>query len=112
MINKIRLWIIKNLLKDTDGYTFTGFGQDGVPLKFYYSKDNDTYYLGLRSGTMYYARPTLTGWSLEMSRYLPWGKTIEDLTYMSEPKEIDFKRWIFGVLENINNQYRDKVDGN
>jgi hypothetical protein len=59
--------------------------------------------MGTRSDTMYYARPTLSGRSLEMSRYLDW-----DSLKISEPKEIDFQIWIHGVLDNIHTQYISK----
>ena len=99
MLNKLRKWLIKKLTKDTDGYTFTGFSE-GQPIKFYYCESNNTYYMGIRSDTMYYARPTLSGWSLEMSRYLDW-----DALKMSEPKVINFQTWIHGILANVHAQY-------
>ena len=99
MLNKIRIWLVKKLLKDTDGYTFTGFSEK-QPIKFYYCDSNNTYYMGIRSGTMYYARPTLSGWSLEMSKYIDW-----DNLKISEPTEVDFTKWIHGILDNIHKQY-------
>lgn len=108
MLNKLRLWIIKKLLKDADGYTFTGFSEE-QPIKFYYCEDNGIYYLGKRSDNFYYARPTLGGWSLEMSRYLPWGKTVDGYKYKTEPKEIEFKRWIYGILGNVHEQYVEQI---
>ena len=100
MFEKIRKWIVKMFMREQDGYTFTGFSEK-QPIKFYYCESDDTYYMGIRYGTMYYARPTLSGWSIEMSRYLDW----ESLK-MSEPKEIDFQIWIHGILNNIHRQYK------
>ena len=106
ILNKLRLWAIKKLLKENDGYTYTGL-TEGQPIKFYYSEDMDVYYLGKRSGNFYYGRPTLTGWSFEMSRYLPWGKRVDGYQYPDEPKEIDFKKWIYGVLDTIYKQHKE-----
>ena len=104
MLNKIRLSIIKKLLKETDGYTFTGFNE-GQPIKFYYCEDNDTYYLGKRIRNMYYGRVMLNGWSFEMSRHLPWGEMVDGYKYLSEPKEVDFQHWLYGISENVYREF-------
>lgn len=119
-LNNIRIKLVKKLLRPNDGYTYTGFSE-GAPLKFYYQEDTGNYLLGLRTDTMYYFQPTLTSWSSYSSRYLPWGETVEkcafnpvtnkmeDHTYPQEPKEIDFKKWIFGIQDNIYDQYVERL---
>ena len=118
MLNKFRRYLIRKLIKPEDGYTYTGFSE-GEPIKFYYQDSTDTYLLGKRSDTMYYFKPTLTSWSSVSSRYLPWGKTVDkcvfnpktkkmDLyTFPSEPREISFKKWIYGIQDNIHKQFID-----
>lgn len=105
----LRQRIVRKLIRPEDGYTYTGF-QGGEPVRFYHQEDTGKYLVGLRCDTMYYAEPTLTGWSLSSSRYLPWGETVGDYTYPQEPKEIDFQRWMHGILENIYTEYRDRLD--
>lgn len=107
--NNLRQYIVRKLIRPEDGYTYTGF-QGGEPIKFYYQEDTGKYLVGLRSDTMYYAEPTLTGWSLCSSRYLPWGETIDGCTYPQEPKEVEFQEWMHGILENICDQYSRRLD--
>jgi hypothetical protein len=100
---------VRKLIRPEDGYTYTGF-QGGEPIRFYHQEDTGKYLVGLRSDTMYYAEPTLTGWSLCSSRYLPWGKTVEGYTYPQEPKEVEFREWMYGIIENISDQYLKRLD--
>lgn len=116
----IRRKFIQKLLRPEDGYTFTGFSE-GDPLKFYYQEDTGKYLLGMRAGNMYYFEPTLSAWSSVSSRYLPWGETVEKCvfnpvtkemdpyTYHQEPKEIDFKKWLFGIQDNIHELYKSTL---
>lgn len=77
-------------------------------LKFYYCKSEDLYLVGQRHDTMYYGKVDKSGITFFMSRYLPWGKRIEDensvwngYTYPSEPKEISFVEWLAGYMKQI-----------
>ena len=109
LFNNLRKSLIRKLLRPEDGYTYTGL-HGGVPIQFYYQEDTDRYLLGMRNYTMYYYEPTLTGWSAVSSKYLPWGQTVDGYTYNQEPKKIDFQRWIFGILDNVYNQYKKRLD--
>ena len=77
-------------------------------LKFYYCESEDLYLVGQRHDTMYYGKVDKSGITFFMSRYLPWGKRIEDensvwngYTYPSEPKEISFIEWLTGYMKQI-----------
>ena len=77
-------------------------------LKFYYCESEDSYLVGQRHDTMYYGKVDKSGITFFMSRYLPWGKRIEDensvwngYTYPSEPKEISFVEWLTGYMKQI-----------
>lgn len=105
ILSKFRQFIVHKLIRPNDGYTFTGFCE-GEPLKFYYQEDTGKYLLGQRCGNMYYCEPTLTSWTAVSSRCLPWGKD----GYPSEPQEIDFQRWLYGIQDNINEQYKQKLN--
>jgi hypothetical protein len=95
-MGKLRLWLIKKLLKDSDGYTYTGF-VDSEPIKFYYKSDTNEYLLGMRSGTLYYCLPGVGSWTAIMSRHLTWGDDCVGV----EPVEVNFVKWIHGILETI-----------
>ena len=74
--------------------------------KFYYCESENSYLLGRRMDTMYYAHwYDGYGFVWDMSRYLPWGEHVVALhtawkehTYPSEPKEIDSSEWFKGFL--------------
>ena len=112
LLNNLRKRIVQKLIRPEDGYTFTGFNE-GQPLKFYYQEDTGKYLLGLRSDNWYYFSPSLSGWHSYASKHLPWGTTqenavfnpmtgkMESHTYGKEPQEIDFQKWIHGILENV-----------
>lgn len=122
MLNKLRKFIIKKLIRPDDGYTYTGFSE-GEPIKFYYQEDTGKYLVGKRSDNWYYFEPGLSGWHSYASRYLPWGQTVEKCvfnpitkemdahTYSKEPKEIGFKDWMYGILDNIHEEYVDNIMG-
>jgi hypothetical protein len=101
IIKQIRLWIIKKLLHEDEGYTFTGFA-DGEPRKFYYWPGEDIYVMGQRCQNFYYCVPTLTGWYARTSRHIDW-----DGLGLVRPVEVPFSEWIHGILETINKQYRN-----
>jgi hypothetical protein len=100
IIEKIRKSIVKALIRERDGYTFTGFSE-GEPLKFYKQRKTGRYFVGMRGGTFYYAEPSLSGWCLHMSRHLDWS----DERFGGEPVEVDFQDWMHGILDNIHDQY-------
>ncbi len=120
ILNKIRRKLVSKLIHPDDGYTYTGFSE-GEPLKFYYQEDTGKYLIGKRSDNWYYFELQLCGWHSYASRYLPWGKTVEkcvfncvtkemdDHTYNQEPKEVDFQDWIYGLAQNVNKQYRERI---
>lgn len=101
LIKLLRLWAIKKLLRDSDGYTFTGFSE-GEPIKFYYWPGEDLYVLGARCQNLYYCVPTVTGWSARTSRHIDW-----DGLGLAKPVEIPFHKWIYGILETVNKQYSE-----
>lgn len=109
LFNNLRKRIVHKLLRSEDGYTYTGL-HGGMPIKFYYQYDTNRYLLGMHNDTMYYYEPTLTGWSAVSSRCLPWGQTVDGHTYNQEPQEINFQRWIFGILDNIYHQYGNRLE--
>ena len=74
-------------------------------LKFYYCENEDSYLLGLRIDTFYYAHWDGKRFVFDMSRYLPWGEHVvspgtlwKEHTYPSEPKEINFTDWLNGFI--------------
>ena len=77
-------------------------------LKFYYCKSEDSYLIGRRVGTFYYAHwnKELQGFVYDMSRYLQWGEHVvepntlwKEYTYPSEPEQMDFNTWIRGFMK-------------
>lgn len=104
ILNNLRKRIVQKLIRPEDGYTFTGFNE-GQPLKFYYQEDTGKYLLGLRSDNWYYFSPSLSGWHSYASKHLPWGTA----TYGKEPQEVDFQKWIHGILENVYEEYSERI---
>lgn len=71
--------------------------------RFYYCDSEDAYLLGHRVDNFYYAHwHGNLGWGWDMSRYLPWGKTVNGFTYSSEPREIGEAEWFRGFLAQHN----------
>jgi hypothetical protein len=70
---------------------------DEANYRFFYCDSENSYLLGHRVDNFYYAHwhPRL-GWVWDMSRYLPWGETVDGFTYCSEPREIDASTWMRG----------------
>lgn len=102
--NNIRKRLIKWLIRDSDGYTFTGF-REGQPIKFYYQEKTGKYFVGMRCGNMYYAAPSIWGWCFQMSEYLDWGNPVLG----GEPVEINFQKWMYGILDNVHQQYTEEL---
>lgn len=69
-------------------------------LKFYYCNSEDSYLIGRRVGNFYYAHYFGGSWVFDMSRYLPWGETVNGYTFPSEPIEINFSEWLNGFIKN------------
>ena len=104
IVEKIRSWLVKKLIRETDGYTFTGFSE-GDPIKFYYQEGTGQYFIGKRLGNFYYGQMTLCGLSMRMSRWLDWSN--EKLG--GRPVEVDFQTWMYGMLDNIHDQYKREI---
>jgi hypothetical protein len=100
MINKIRIWIIKKLLKEKDGYINIGI-QENTPINFYYDENINKYVLGKRSGNFYYAQLKICGLCYYSSKHLDWNEKHK------EPKIVPFNRWIHGVLDQIHQEYME-----
>lgn len=109
LFDNLRKRIVQKLIRPEDGYTYTGFSE-GEPLKFYYQSDTGKFLIGKRRDTWYYFKPTLTGWHSHASKYLPWGETRNGHTYNQEPKEIDFQKWMYGVLDNVCEEYFERLE--
>jgi len=99
MINKLRLWLIKKLLKDSDGYVNLGFAEN-QPINFYYDENIQKYVLGKRCGNFYYAELKICGICYYSSKYLDWNDKHK------EPRMVPFVEWIYGVLEQINGDHQ------
>ena len=100
MFKKLRLWLIKKLLKDSDGYVNLGLSE-GQPMNFYYDENRDKYVLGKRCDNFYYTELKICGWCSYMSRYLDWNENFK------EPRVVPFGEWIYGVAEQINAEYHE-----
>ena len=119
-INNLRKSIIQKLMRPEDGYIASGYSE-GQPLKLYYQASTGKYLIGKRSDNWYYFEFLINGLSSYASRYLPWGQTVENCvynpmtkemeahTYDSEPYEVDFKTWLYGVQEDIYEQYIGRI---
>ena len=76
--------------------------------RFYYCDTEDSYLIGHRVDNFYYAHwHKGRGFVFDMSRYLPWGETVNGHesgnawgihTYPSEPREIGICEWFEGFL--------------
>lgn len=65
--------------------------------------------MGSRVDTFYYAHwRNGLGFVWDMSRYLPWGQTLNGYTYPSEPVEIGPSEWFNGFLkQRVENQTQE-----
>lgn len=88
LFNNLRQRIVHKLIRPEDGYTFTGNA-----MRFYCDLE-DAYVLftGRR-----YICPTLAGW-----KEYDYDETNLD--------EINFDTWVVGILNNINDQYMDRLE--
>lgn len=92
LFNNLRKRIVHKLIRPEDGYTYTG-----KLVRFCYSKKDNKYILCTESEYGYYLEPTLTGW-------------VDANLYGFGLEEIEFNKWIHGVLDNICTQYFDRLD--
>ena len=94
--SNLRQCIVKKLIRPEDGYTYIG-SKDGEAIKFFYDESTDTYLLGNRADAWYYFAPALAGWRSYVCH--------------DKPKEEGFVKWLYGILDNINKQYNEHLDG-
>lgn len=92
LFNNLRKRIVDKLIRPEDGYTYTG-----RPVKFYYSEKTNKYILCTESEYGYHLEPTLTGW-------------VDANIYGFGLEEIEFSKWIHGVLDNVCSQYFERLD--
>lgn len=97
VFDNLRKRIVQKLIQPEDGYIYTGLAAEGQPIKFYYNKERSKYLLGMRTKDEDYLIPTLTGW-------------VDGRAYSDEIQEVDFKFWIHGVLDNVCDQYFDRLN--
>ena len=95
LFNNLRQRIVRKLIRPEDGYMFIGTDKD-KQTRFYYNEEDNVYILGMPSDNGYYSKPTLVGWR-------------DGWVYSSNLKEVPFKKWIYGVLENIGDQYSERL---
>lgn len=88
LFDKLRRRIVYKLIRPEDGYTWIG-----RPVRFCYDLD-DIYVLFTGKKYVY---PTLTGWK-------EYEGSEADL------EGVSFDMWVFGVLDNINNQYMERLE--
>ena len=100
MLEKLRKLLIRKLIKESDGYVNLGL-VDNEPMNFYYDKNINKYVLGKRCGNFYYTELKICGWCSYMSRYLDWNENHK------EPQIVPFKEWIYGIAEQINEEYHE-----
>ena len=96
LFNNVRKRIVRKLMKPEDGYVFVGSNKD-KQVQFYYNEEDNVYILGMPTDVGYYNKPTLVGWR-------------DAWMHSTNLKEIPFKKWIYGILENIGDQYSDRLD--
>lgn len=92
LFNNLRYRIVEKLLRPEDGYVCMN-----EPVKFYYDESTGKYILCMKTEDGYYLEPTLTGW-------------VDANIYGTRLKEIEFKKWIGGVLDNICSLYFQRLD--
>ena len=95
LFDNVRRRLVHKLIRPEDGYTYTGLIEGG-PIKFYYEENENKYILALTSEA-HYLTPTLTGWT-------------DYYTYGTELKEVEFKAWMHGILNNVCDQYYERLD--
>ena len=97
VFNNLRQHIVRKLIRPEDGYIYTGTWED-EPVQFVKERSrlgDKYYYSRVCDGQRVYFEPTLTGW-----------KRNEDDIHVTETS---FDSWIVGILDNIYNQYSEKL---
>ena len=96
LFNGIRKYIVDKLIRPEDGYVLqTTWG--GEPMKFHYDNSNGKYYYSIiLDGKRRYTEATLMGW-----------KAAENCG--NEIVDIDLCKWQRGILENIYDQYSERL---
>ena len=92
LFNDLRKRIVNKLIRPEDGYTYIG-----KQVKFCYSEKDNKYILCTESEYGYYMEPTLTGWK-------------DADIYGCGLEEIEFNKWIHGVLDSVCAQYFERLD--
>lgn len=92
LLNDLRQGIVRKLIRPEDGYI-----QAGKDIKLLYNEEDDMYILGMHSTNGYYNKPTLVGWR-------------DGWVHSMGAKEVPFSEWIYGVLDNIGEQYSKRLD--
>lgn len=72
--------------------------------RFYYCESSGEYLLGMRLDNFYYARWLVNAWTWCMSKYLPWGETVNGFTFDSEPVEIGADEFFNGWSNSMRAQ--------
>ena len=96
LFNGLRKRIVDKLIRPEDGYALqTTWG--GEPMRFHYDNSNGKYYYSIIiDGQKRYTEATLMGW-----------RVTEDVG--DEIVEVDLCMWQEGILENIYEQYLDRL---
>jgi len=92
LFNDLRQGIVRKLIRPEDGYI-----PAGKNVKLLYNEEDDMYILGMHSENGYYNKPTIMGWR-------------DGWVHSMGAKEVPFKEWIYGVLDNIYEQYSRRLD--
>ena len=92
LFNNLRQRIVHKLIRPEDGYI-----PAGKEIKLLYNEEDNMYILGMYSTNGYYNKPTLVGWR-------------DGWVHSMGAKEIPFSEWIYGVLDNIGEQYSKRLD--
>lgn len=96
LFNNLRHHIVERLIRPEDGYIHIGLS-GGEPIRFYYDKKHNKYIISMCSESGHYFEPTLTGWSVIDA-------------YDIALEKVDFQKWIYGILNNVYNQYSESLD--
>lgn len=95
LFNNLRQHIVRKLIRPEDGYIYVGT-YEKEPVQLVHELFTGKYYFSrVRNGQRVYYKPTLTGWS----------QVEDELTTV----DTDFSEWIIGVLNNIYDQYSEKL---
>ena len=95
LFDNLRKRIVQKLIRPEDGYTDISF-IGGEPVQFHYEEHADQYLLYTKYDNGSYFVPTLTGWREYLSKH--------------QSREIPFHRWVYGILENICDEYFARLE--